>query len=94
MKIEEPQSCPKNTENVCLSEITEIGIDEDENVQFPKVKEDENLDFDYFDVLSKEKVISAEDQQIIKMICNKDQIKKRKKSNSTPSVSNIWRPFD
>ena len=78
-----------------MSQVTEIGIDEDENVQFPKVKEDENLDYDYFDVSRKDKVVSAiigsEHQQINKKNYKLDQIKKL---NSTPSVSNIWRPFD
>ena len=97
-KIEEPQSCAENTSNVCSSQLTEICIHEDENVQFPNVKEDENLDFDYFAVSVKEKVVStkigSENQQINKKNHKLDQIKKRKKSNATPSVLSIWRPFE
>ena len=36
-----------------------LGATPNENVQFPNVKEDENLDFNFFDVSSKEKNVSA-----------------------------------
>ena len=100
---EEPQSCPKNTSDVCSLQVTEICIDECENVQFPNVKEDENLDFDFFDVSSKEEVVSTnigirsskDLQHQPRINTNIDQIKRHKNSNITsPRFSSIWRPFE